>query len=256
MTTGYRVTILNNGDWATHGTVMYDPCLTAAEDYRIAQNFFLLEGDGKRILVDTGIDTALTDFTSDAQKSRMDLPSEHRSTVDLLAELGLTPEDIDILVLTHLHFDHYLNARLFTHARIVLNRREYLHVLMPENAPVLPRSSYPREVIAWLVDEAWERLELVDGEHEVLPGLRVIWTGGHTPGHQIVVAETSEGIVVIPGDEVYLYDHIENLRPIGNHYDLMRHLDTLRQIRAIGGIVLPAHDTEVAHRHPSGRVGH
>lgn len=254
-TAQYRVAILNNGDWATHGTVMYDPCLTSPEDIRIAQNFFLLEGDGVRVLVDTGIDTALTEFTSQAQKSRMELPA-HRGTVELLGELGVAPEDIDILILTHLHFDHYLNARLFTNARIVLNRREYLHVLLPENAPVLPRSSYPREVFAWLVDEAWERLELVDGEHEVLPGLRVIWTGGHTPGHQIVVAETSEGTVVIPGDEVYLYDHVESLRPIGNHYDLMQHLEALRQIRAIGGTVLPAHDVEVAHRHPSGRIGH
>lgn len=252
----YRVTVLNNGDWATHGTVMYDPCLPSPEDVRIAQNFFLLEGEGRHILVDTGIDTALDDFTSVEQRSRMRLPDAHRSTEALLAESGIAPSDIDMVVLTHLHFDHYLNIRLFTHAEIVLNRREYLHVLLPENAPVLPRSSYPREAFAWLVDEAWERLRLVDGDEEILPGLHVMWTGGHTPGHQIVLAETTEGTVLIPGDEVYLYDHVENLRPIGNHYDLMRHVATLRRIRGIDAIVLPAHDVLVSQRHPSGRIGH
>lgn len=252
--TTYTVTILNNGDWATHGTVMYDPAYSSPEDIRIAQNFFLLEGGGARVLVDTGIDTALTDHTSAAQRERFDF-APHRTTMELLADAGLVPDDIDVLILTHLHFDHYLNARLFNRARIVLNRREYLHVLLPENRPMLPRSSYPREVFAWLVDDAWDRLELVDGDAEVLPGLSVSWTGGHTPGHQIVLAETTSGLVVIPGDEVYLYDHVENIVPNGNHYDLMAHVAALRRISTLGGIVLPAHDPTVRQRHPGLRLG-
>ena len=180
---------------------------------------------------------------------------DSRSTEELLAECGVSPEAIDTLIITHLHFDHYLNARLFSNAEIVINRQEYLHILLPENAPLLPRSSYPREVFSWLVDEAWDRLRLVDGDVELEPGIKLVWTGGHTPGHQIVLVETSEGTVVIPGDEVYLYDHVENLRPNGNHYDLMRHLAALRMIRSIGGIVLPAHDTAVWERHPGGVIG-
>ncbi|MFV0406595.1 MAG: N-acyl homoserine lactonase family protein [Propioniciclava sp.] len=256
MSTGqYRITILNNGDWATHGSVMYDPAYSAPEDVRIAQNFFLLQAHGTNILVDTGIDTALTEYTSAQQRQRLDLNTPHRSTVDLLAEVGIEPADIDVLILTHLHFDHYLNARLFPRATIVVNRLEYLHMLLPENAPVLPRSSYPREVFAWLVDQAWDRLELTEGDQQILPGLQVLWTGGHTPGHQIVQVDTADGVVIIPGDEVYLYDHVENLKPIGNHYDLMRHLEALRRIKALNAIVLPAHDIDVRHRHPDGRVG-
>jgi glyoxylase-like metal-dependent hydrolase (beta-lactamase superfamily II) len=249
----YAVTILSNGDWATHGTVMYDNAYPSPQHVRIAQNFFLLTGGGQRVLVDTGIDNAL-DYTTPAQREEFQF-SPHRTTVEALAEHGLTPDDIDVLIITHLHFDHYVNARLFERARIVVNRREYLHVLLPENRPVLPRSSYPREVFAWLVNEAWERLELVDGDAEVLPGLHVMWTGGHTPGHQIVTAATTEGTVVIPGDEVYLYEHVESLIPIGNHYDLLRHVATLRRIRALGGTVLPAHDPLVRDRHPSMRIG-
>ncbi|WP_204038021.1 N-acyl homoserine lactonase family protein [Micromonospora qiuiae] len=249
----YTVTILNNGDWATHGTVMYDNAYPSPKHVKIAMNFFLLEGGGQRILVDTGIDNAL-DYTTPEQREEFGLTT-HRTTVAALAEHGLTPDDIDILIITHLHFDHYVNAPLFNRARIVLNRREYQHVLLPENRVVLPRNSYPREVFAWLVDEAWDRVDLVDGEVEVRPGLRVIWTGGHTPGHQIVVADTTAGPVVIPGDEVYLYEHVESLIPIGNHYDLLRHVETLRRIRALGATVLPAHDIRIRDRHPSLRIG-
>ena len=234
--TTYEVTILNNGDWATSGAVMYDPAYSSPEVVRITQNFFLLEGGGSRILVDTGIDTALDDYTSPALRERFEF-APHRPTVELLAEVGLVPDDIDVLILTHLHFDHYLNAPLFERARIVLNRREYLHVLLPENRPMLPRSSFPRAVFTWLVDAAWDRLELVDGDTEVLPGLSVSWTGGHTPGHQIVLVDTTAGLVVIPGDEVYLYDHVENLIPTGNRYDLMTHVAALRKISTLGGIV-------------------
>jgi glyoxylase-like metal-dependent hydrolase (beta-lactamase superfamily II) len=249
----YSVTILNNGEWATYGTVMYNSAYSSPDYFKIAQNFFLLEGEGKKILVDTGIDDLL-DYTTPAQREQFGLTAT-KSTSQVLAEHGVDPSDIDILIITHLHFDHYLNARLFDRARIVINRNEYLHVLNPDNKPLLPRSSYPREVLAWLVDEAWDRVDLVEGEVEVLPGLKVVWTGGHTPGHQIVTAQTDEGLVIIPGDEVYLYDHVESLKPIGNHYDLMRHVDTLRYIRDLGGIVLPAHDPLVSQRHPTMRIG-
>ena len=93
----------------------------------------------------------------------------------------MRPEDVDTLILTHLHFDHYLNARQFPRARIVVNRRDFEFVLSPANRRAMPRSGFPRAVFGWLVDEAWDRLELVEGEREVLPGVRVIETGGHSP---------------------------------------------------------------------------
>ena len=92
---------------------------------------------------------------------------------------GDRPEDVDTLILTHLHFDHYLNARQFPRARIVVNRRDFEFVLSPANRRAMPRSGFPRAVFGWLVDEAM-RLELVEGEREVLPGVRVIETGGHS----------------------------------------------------------------------------
>jgi glyoxylase-like metal-dependent hydrolase (beta-lactamase superfamily II) len=249
----YRVSILNNGAWLAPGTVIYSHAFGRHEPVRIVQNFFLIQGQGRAILVDTGVD-GLERYLTAEQIRRYDI-APSRTTRQLLAEAGLEPEDIDTLILTHLHFDHYLNARLFTRAQIIVNRREYIHVMLPENKRYAPRAGFPRAVFAWLADEAWERLELVDGEAELAPGIRAIWSGGHSPGHQMVTVASAAGPVVIPGDEIYLYENLEQDIPIGYYYDFERLVAAMDRLRALGGVVLPAHDAFVAQRHPGGQIG-
>lgn len=248
----HTVKILNNGTWVAPGAVVYSHPYGWREPVEIVQSFFLIEGDGQTVLVDTGID-ALESYLSAEQLERLQ-PGRSRTTRELLASHGLEPEDVDVLVLTHLHFDHYLNARLFTRARVIVNRKEFLHVLQPENRRYMPRTGFPREVFAWLVDEAWDRLELVEGETEILDGIRTIETGGHSPGHQIVTVETTEGLVVIPGDEVYRYDNLEGDVPIGYFYDFEKLLRAMDLLRSLGGHLLPAHDPQVFDRYPSLRI--
>jgi glyoxylase-like metal-dependent hydrolase (beta-lactamase superfamily II) len=88
-----------------------------------------------------------------------------------------------------------------------------------------------------------------------VPGIRVIETGGHSPGHQIVVVETGEGTVVIPGDEIYMYANLEQDIPIGYYHDFERVSRAMDLIAELGDHVLPAHDAEVARRYPGGVVG-
>lgn len=249
----YSVSILNNGTWIAPGAVVYSHPYGWREPVEIVQNFFLVEGGGHAVLVDTGVD-ALESFLTEEQLQRLK-PPPSRTTRDLLAERGLAPEDVDMLILTHLHFDHYVNARMFANARIIVNRRELQYVLDPANGRYMPRQGFPREVFAWLVDDAWERLELVEGEAEVLPGIRVLETGGHSPGHQIVTIETGSGLVVIPGDEVYRYDNLEQSIPIGYFYDFERLVGAMDLLRSLGGHLLPAHDPDVHARYPALRIG-
>lgn len=249
----YDVRILNNGSWIAPGAVIYSHPYGWREPIEIVQNFFLAVGGGQTLVVDTGVDH-LEAYVAEDQRHKL-LPTQSRTTRELLASHGVEPEDVDVLVLTHLHFDHYVNARLFTRARIVVNRREFLHVMLPENRRYMPRSGFPRDVFGWLVDEAWDRLELVDGEAEVLPGIRVHETGGHSPGHQIVTIETPDGLVVIPGDEIYRYDNLEDEVPIGYFYDFEKVLRAMDLLRALGGHVLPAHDPRVLERYPALRIG-
>jgi glyoxylase-like metal-dependent hydrolase (beta-lactamase superfamily II) len=249
----YSVTILSNGEWIAPGTVIYSHAFGRHDPVKIAQNFYLLRGNGQTILVDTGID-GIDAYVSAEQRESLGI-GPCRSTIEALASVGVRPDDVDTLVLTHLHFDHYINARLFTRARIIVNRRDWHHVMDPANRRYAPRLGFPREVFAWLTDEAWERLELVDGETEVLPGVTTIWTGGHSPGHQMVIVETGEGRVVIPGDEIYMYENLGADIPIGYYYDFERLVAAMDRIRELGGFVLPAHDPLVPVRHPSLQIG-
>lgn len=245
-----RVTILDNGRWVAPGSVIYAHPYGWREPVVISQNFFLVTTPaGRLVLVDTGIDD-LAGYVLPELRERYGIgPST--STRDLLAAHGVRPEDVDTLILTHLHFDHYANARLFTNAQIVVNRCDWQYLLDPENRRTTPRCSFPRDTLAWLVDDAWERLVLVRGETELLPGIRVVETGGHSPGHQLVTVETGSGLVVIAGDAVYTYANIEQDVPIGYYHDFEKVSAAMDLIRSLGGIVLPAHDPAVAERHPS-----
>jgi glyoxylase-like metal-dependent hydrolase (beta-lactamase superfamily II) len=249
----YTVTILNNGEWVAPGTVIYLHAFGRHDPVRIVQNFYLVQGGGHTILIDTGIDNLENYLTEEQEKRFVSAPS--CTTEALLREAGVAPEDVDTLILTHLHFDHYINARLFPNANIIVNRREWLYALNPENKRYAPRVGFPREVFGWLANEAWERLTLVDGEVEVLPGIRVIWTGGHSPGHQMVTIETAQGTVLIPGDEIYMYENLEADIPIGYYYTFENVVAAMDLIRGMDAIVLPAHDPKVHDLYPSLQIG-
>jgi glyoxylase-like metal-dependent hydrolase (beta-lactamase superfamily II) len=248
----YDLKILNNGTWTAPGTVIYSHAYGRHDPVLIVQNFFLLTSSSNVVLVDTGLDNPES-YLSASELARIGAPTG-RSTAELLREHGVEPEDVDTLIFTHLHFDHYANARLFDRARLVVNRNEFMHVMDPGSQRYAPRCGFPREVFAWLVDEAWERLELVEGETAVLPGIRTIETGGHSPGHQIVLVQSRSGPVVIPGDEIYLYDNLEERIPIGYYYDFEKLTQAMDLLGALGGSLLPAHDPEVHRRFPASVV--
>lgn len=247
----HSLTILNNGTWSAPGPVIYSHPFGLHDPVTIVQNFFLIEGGGLRILVDPGLDSL--ESYADSPAAAAELPAS-RSSAALLADVGVAPDDIDVLILTHLHFDHYVNAPLFGKARIIVNRNEFLYMMDPANRRYMPTSSFPREALAWLVGEAWDRLDLVEGETEVLPGIRTLETGGHSPGHQIVAVEIAGETVVLPGDEVYMYANLEENIPIGYYYDFEKHVRALDLIRVLGDHVLPTHDPLVELRYPTLRL--
>ena len=120
-----------------------------------------------------------------------------------LSEVGLAPDDIDTVVMTHLHFDHSGGTTrrtasgavepVFRRARHVVQRREWEDATHPHERN---RASYLQENIGPLGEAGL--LQLVDGETEIAPGVRVVPTPGHTAGHQSVLigaARRAEGAV-------------------------------------------------------------
>ncbi len=115
---------------------------------------------------------------------RLFKPARHSLAFQVQAvDVGLS--DIQVVINCHLHFDHCGNNRLFLDARFLVQTAEW------------DAAQAPNYTIREAFDFPGAHIELVQGEAQVLPGLSVIPTPGHAPGHQSVVVETPEGRVVL-----------------------------------------------------------
>ena len=146
--------------------------------------------DGKNILIDSGLPE---DYTPPAGTP----PSEHNKNVlEHLTELGLKPGDIDIVICTHFDVDHAGFHDRFTRAEFVVQRSHY----------ALAREGHKRFAVArahW--DHPALRYCLVEGDVELLPGIRLIETSGHAPGHQSVLLSLPQsGSILLAIDAVVM----------------------------------------------------
>ncbi len=216
---------------------------------------FYLEGGSKKILVDTGVVDG-DDFHGFALSN-----GGAQGMVNALAEIGLKPADIDIVILTHLHFDHAANIALFPHAQFILQKKEWAYAQAP--LP-LQRGVYLTQLLNEL--ESYD-LVLADDGYEVADGVKVVCVPGHTKGQQAVVVNTSDGTYILSGDLMYmkanLYPETTEIidaqgnkiictpqpghafYPPGIHTDLTDWYDSVWRLLAIAGSrshILPGHD--------------
>src|SRR3989442_166348 len=152
---------------------------------------YLVEiSDGKHILIDSGLpaDVPLPPGTP---------PAEHeKNVIEHLADLGLRPDDIDLLICTHFDIDHVRYHEAFTQAELIVQREHY----------ELARSGHTRFAAGrahW--DHPALRYRLIDEDTELLPGLTLLETSGHTPGHQSVLIRLPQtGPVLLTIDAVMM----------------------------------------------------
>jgi glyoxylase-like metal-dependent hydrolase (beta-lactamase superfamily II) len=145
---------------------------------RISVHGYLIETDRGAILVDTGVGEGNRFIEERFEPVRWRI-------LDLLAACGLTPSDVRTVVNSHLHFDHCGNNRTFAHAEIVVQRAE------------LEAARQPRYTVREWFDHERARIREVEGDLEIVPGVTVLASPGHTPGHQSVLVETARGPTLI-----------------------------------------------------------
>jgi glyoxylase-like metal-dependent hydrolase (beta-lactamase superfamily II) len=171
--------------------------------------------------------------------------------VGQLESLGVDAGQIDLVLHTHLHFDHIGYNERFPNARFIVHRDELAWALCPP--PYYRTFYYP--AYARHVHSVLDRIELMDGtEHHVAPGIRMVHTGGHSPGHCAVFVDTAEGTAVIAGDAVANYRNLEHDWPGGIVFDLpacARAIQLLKRAQ----LILVNHDPSFAELFPTGRVG-
>jgi N-acyl homoserine lactone hydrolase len=165
-----------------------------AEDERLPLNVHVIDHPDARILVDTGI-TELHPLAEDMDPRIQ--PLNEQTDFDLAS--------IDIVVNTHLHYDHCGGNHLFAGKPIYVQRRE------------LDDARAGGYTIDEWVDPPGVDYVTVDGEHELLPGLRLVPAPGHTDGMQMVVVETDGRRVVVGGDVAVWYAELDEPTTEGQH---------------------------------------
>lgn len=201
---------------------------------------WFIEGPRARILVDAGGDVELF-------KAR-GIPARELQTMEQgLANLGLKPEDIDILILTHLHHDHAAHARDFPRARVVVQRKELEFARNPH--PMFSRV-YLKEHIDGL------NFEVVDGDTRVVEGVDILFTPGHAAGGQSVAVDTPKGKAIIAGlctvrdnfePPAEMIPPLPVIAPTFN-LDLIQSYESALRIKQLADIVIPLHAPEYVDR--------
>jgi glyoxylase-like metal-dependent hydrolase (beta-lactamase superfamily II) len=216
----------------------------------------LVEVGDRRVLVETGNGDKFS------PKLKEIYGIDHDRAIGVaLKEVGLKPDDIDTVVMTHLHFDHSGGTTrrtasggfepLFRRARHVVQRREWEDATHPHERN---RASYLPENIGPLGEAGL--LQLVDGETEIAPGVRVIPTPGHTAGHQSILIGPPDGPkALFLGDVVPTAVHVRLPWVMAYDLDPAGNVETKRSLftRALAEdwLLVWGHD----HDHAAGRLG-
>ena len=155
-------------------------------EYRIPIVCYLVQtGDGKNILIDSGLPEIIPEGESEFENGQ--------DVIEQLASIGVKPDDIDTVISTHYDIDHAGRHAAFRSAHYVVQRVHHVDAASnPRYAAIRPQ---------W--DQPVERIRLVDGDTELLPGLELIETSGHVPGNQSVLMRLPKtGAILLPIDAV------------------------------------------------------
>lgn len=211
---------------------------------------FLLKSADTLALVDTGMSS--TDIANRYHHAGSVQP-EGFSIVERLAGLGISPSDIDLIVFTHLHWDHCYHVAEFPRAQLFVSRREYEWALDP--IPLYYKSyEHPATGLRPQFDGL--HFTLTEGEQEIVPGIGVYQSPGHSPGHQTVTVQGSSGLYHCCGDLMFTND---NMKPVPEiHYtitppgrfqnivDSWRSLEEINRRKKDDRFVLACHEPSVA----------
>lgn len=211
------------------GLLVYSKTQYYGQKYRCALKPLLVTGGDERLLIDTGIGEL-------PEKYRRFYPTEREMTLEKsLKGEGLIPEDISIVINTHLHMDHCGNNVLFKNAEFYVQQDEVEYANNPHR---FQKGGYMNELFGAVT------YVCLGGDKEIIPGVRVIKTPGHTPGHQSVIVEQSEKTYIYCGDISPLRENLQDRNIVGILHNPVQALESLDKLRELQGIHIFSHDNE------------
>ena len=253
MAATYEIYALSPGgrqvDWSTR--LFMEPI---GKTTTSAYFLWLLRGPAGPLLIDTG-------FTARLGKSK-GLPVEQLRTRDeLLETTEVNPNEVKTVILTHLHWDHFDLEGFLPAATFWVQRREldFWHGFGGQDP-------WTRRFLSDCFAQDLEairsagRLKVIDGNLELVEGVRVEWVGGHSPGMQIVVVQTAKGPFVIGNDALTTYRNLRDWVPPAIHLNSVAEcLGAMARIKSLAGgdegRICPGHDGEVWKKFPEVKPG-
>ncbi|WP_027721996.1 N-acyl homoserine lactonase family protein [Maridesulfovibrio zosterae] len=199
-----------------------------------------LEGGDKKILVDTG---EMRPIISEDREA--DLGGRIYTFEDGLSKYGLKPEDIDIVIHTHLHNDHCENDYKCTNAKFYVHRKELEHVHDPHPLDFRYLEDYVEDV------EESGQIEILDGDKEIVPGIKMMHTPVHTEGGMTVLVDTEGGLAAITGFCVIMENFYPPLDvtgmemeviPPGTSVNTYNSYDIMLKVKDMADILIPLHE--------------
>ncbi|MGB0497611.1 MAG: N-acyl homoserine lactonase family protein [Rubricella sp.] len=203
----------------------------------------------RHILVDTGYDGGEA-----AARQRPIL----RDPADALAAIGLVAEDVDEVVVTHLHYDHAGGLHRFPHARLHMQAAEMAFATGPCMCHDTLRMPFTADHVCEAIRRLYSgRVIFHDGAAGIAPGVEVHRIGGHSRGLQAVRVKTAAGWLCLASDAAHYYENFLSGKPfpiVVDMQDMLEGFGAIRRLATRDGLVVPGHDPLVTRAFPQGEA--
>ena len=187
---------------------------------------YLVEHDDGLLFWDGGLPVAISEVDGRVLEGDLNMAYE-RSVIDQLADMDIQPADVDFAAFSHLHFDHVGVANAFSGSNVLMQKTEW-------DAAFGGSSEF---VDTTLFDDLRNsELTMLDGDHDVFGdgSVRIIYTPGHTPGHQALLVNLSNtGPVILSGDLFHFRANRRLRRAPTFNYDAAMTLESMDRIEAL-----------------------
>lgn len=253
----YSVRVLRGGgEYGPAASLCWNERLT--EFAELYYYLVLIQNSQRTLLINTGMPDDLSAFEKFVQgwhpACRL-FREESEKPAAALAQAGVAPQQVDVVILTPLTIYTTGNLKLFPRATFALNRRGWIDFWAPDqHAPKLPAEiALPRDSRLYLADEARDRIHLLGDEDTICPGIRCFRTGGHHVSSMAICVNTRKGTVIL-GDCFFTYENLDRNVPIGWAENVHEIYAAYDRIRRTADIAIPLYDPEVLRRFPGGIV--
>ena len=207
-------------------------------------------GESRNFVFDTGFDAVMA-----KQRGREFLTPPG----DGLKMIGVDPDSVQDVVISHMHYDHAGNNGLFPNATYHVQDREMAFCTGRCMCHANLRRSFEEADVAAMVGRLFRgRVQFHNGVDELAPGITVHHVGGHTDGLQVMRVKTERGWVVLASDASHFYANFEEMRAYPTVYnvgDMLEGFAAVRRLATSLRHVVPGHDPQVFQRYPAAKPG-